>query len=125
MSTNYKQKAFRNEHNKLPLQLVPDVTEFKRVKYSLKMALRMVNANFSQFQVWQFNQPGILSEKDNDRTTVECWVRADDQQKEAITKAQAMLFLANDPKIFTVGSIINNASELPIDTPLTFFLFRV
>lgn len=36
-----------------------------------------------------------------------------------------MLFLANDPKIFTVGSIINNASELPIDTPLTFFLFRV
>jgi hypothetical protein len=48
MSNNYKQKAFRQER-KQPLPLLEDAPEYKRVKYALKMSLRMVNANFQGF----------------------------------------------------------------------------
>jgi len=48
MSNNFKQKAYRQE-KKTPLPLLEDAPEFKRVKYSLKMTLRMINAHFSQF----------------------------------------------------------------------------
>ena len=33
--------------------------------------------------------------------------------------------MKQNPKIFTVGSIVTKASELPADTQLTFFLFKV
>jgi len=36
-----------------------------------------------------------------------------------------MNFPPNQPKIFTVGSIVHQSSDLLIDTPLTFFLFKV
>jgi hypothetical protein len=36
-----------------------------------------------------------------------------------------MIFNQNKPQLFTVGSIIHKASELPADTQLTFFLFKV
>lgn len=85
MSNNYKQKAFRQER-KSPLPLLEDAPEYKRVKYALKMALRMVNAHFSGFTVMQFNQPGIIFDKDNERTSVECWRKAEDSNKEQISK---------------------------------------
>ena len=85
MSSNFKQKAFRQE-KKAALPLVEDAPEFKRVQYSLKMALRMVNAHFSGFSVMQYNQPGIIFDKDTDKTSVECWRRVDDSSKENILK---------------------------------------
>jgi len=54
MSKNFQQKANRQD-KKTPLPLLEDAPELKRVKYSLKMALRIINAHFSQFQVLQFN----------------------------------------------------------------------
>lgn len=35
----------------------------------------------------QFNQPGIIFDKDNERTSVECFLKADDQLKETIIKS--------------------------------------
>lgn len=41
--TNYSQKI------RQPIDLPEDSKEFKRVKYSLKMALRMINGTFDDF----------------------------------------------------------------------------
>ena len=46
--------------------------------------------------------------------------------KDKISKNQGMIFnSAKGGQEFTVGSIINKASELPADTQITFFLFKV
>ena len=50
MLTNYKQKAFRPE-KKSPLPLLIDAPEYRRVKYSLRLALRVKNASFINFKI--------------------------------------------------------------------------
>lgn len=50
-----------------------DTKEFHRIKYSLKMALRVINGKFKKFNVMQYGTSGFNLEDDNDMTTVECW----------------------------------------------------
>lgn len=66
------------QEKKSPRPLLEDENEFKRVQYSLKMSLRLVNAFFTDMKILQYNQPGIVFDKENERTSAECWLKADD-----------------------------------------------
>lgn len=37
------------------IKITEDLDEYKRIQYSLKLALRLVNAYFSDFQATQYN----------------------------------------------------------------------
>ena len=118
-------KAYHKE-KKAPIELTKDTEEYKRVHYSLKMALRMVNANFSSFTCAQINQPAPAHDHDQDKTAVECWMKADESQKDCVQKTQTLNFPQNKPMQFTVGSIVNSPSDLPLsDTNNTYFLCKV
>ena len=100
-------QTYRKDQKAL-LTLREESQEYKRVKYSLKLALRMINGSFSEnFQVQQFNQSGINFENAHDKTTVECWLSADAELAEKITKQRGLIFSSDKPFKFTVGSIIN------------------
>ena len=123
--TNYRQQ------NRQPIDLPADSKEYKRVKYSLKMALRMINGTFEDFKVEQFGQSGINFEDDHDKTTVESWYKPalevgpkfDTEQN--IYKNQGMIFAGEDHAEFKVGSIISNANEIETNRSYTYFLFKV
>jgi len=57
--------------------LPKDHKEYHRIKYSLKMALRIINGTFDDFEVKQYGTNGFNLEEDNDMTTVECWHKSD------------------------------------------------
>lgn len=97
------------------------------MKYSLKLALRMINGSFTDsFQVQQFNQPGINFDNAHDKTTVECWYIPETQEKaDIITKNRQFMFGKDKPQEFVVGSIIDKASELQEGIQYTFFLAKV
>ena len=90
--TNYRQQ------NRQPMDLPAESKEYKRVRYSLKMALRMINGTFDEFQVQQFGQSGINFEEDHDKTTVEAWFQPTPDVEQGfdsesnIYKHQAMIF---------------------------------
>ena len=86
----------------------------------------MVNAHFEDFKVLQYNQPGIVFDKENEKTSIESWEKPDDQLKESIQKYQGLHFTTKNPYyVFKAGSIINSAADLPVNQNLTFFMFKV
>lgn len=65
-------KTSFNKEKRAPIDLTEDTAteEYKRVRYSLKMALRMVNADFASFTCSQINQAGLTHDINLDKTTV-------------------------------------------------------
>src|SRR5438876_428692 len=83
---------------------------YRRISYSLKMALRMLNGSFENLQVYQANSlqtnfESIFREK----TTLESWVmhNYELEEEDSISKISA-----TSPKIFRVGTIIDKPEEL-------------
>ena len=65
-------------------QVIPmpkDKKEFVRIKYNLKMALRIINGTFEDFKVWQYGTSGFNLEDDSETTTVESWFKPEVQLK--------------------------------------------
>lgn len=59
-------------------QVIPmprDKKEYHRIKYNLKMALRIINGTFDDFKVQQYGTSGFNLEDDNEMTTVESWFK--------------------------------------------------
>ena len=52
-----------------------DNKEYHRIKYSLKMALRMINGNLEDFKVWQFANSSNLLQDDLEKTSIESWYK--------------------------------------------------
>ena len=50
------------------------------MKYSLKMALRMINGTFESFDVDQYGRDVL--DDDFDKTSVECWYMAESSEKD-------------------------------------------
>ena len=64
-------------------QVIPmpkDKKEYHRIKYNLKMALRIINGTFDEFKVQQYGTSGFNLEDDNEMTTVESWFKPEQQQ---------------------------------------------
>jgi len=72
----------------------------------------MINGSFADFQVQQFNQPGINFDNAHDKTTVECWYIPPSQEQADFISKNRQISFSNKPQEFIVGSIINKASEL-------------
>ena len=70
-----KSRIYREK--KKPMALKADDTEYKRVKYSLKMAMGLINAEMNGIEIEQYNQKSFNFQAGAEKTTVECWVRAD------------------------------------------------
>ena len=66
-----------HKHERTGIQMPEENKEFQRIKYSLKMALRMINGSFTSFQVSQFGNSGNMMEDDHDKTTIESWYRSE------------------------------------------------
>ena len=124
MASNIRQQQMR-KNQRASMPILEDNREFKRIKYSLKMALRMVNGHFTQFSVQQFNQSGINFDNAHDKTQVESWVQASGEARDAIQKNQGVIFGPKGNFIFKVGSIIKKPEELTPDVIHTFFLFKI
>ena len=69
-----------------------DKKEYHRIKYSLKMALRIINGTFDDFNVQQYGTSGFNFEEDNEMTTVECWYKPEPNEKEKIERDLNMPF---------------------------------
>jgi len=57
-----------------PIRILEENRDYKRIKFSLKMALRIVNGSFSKLEVFQYNQSGINFENSHEKGSVDCWL---------------------------------------------------
>jgi len=57
-----------------PIRILEENKDYKRIKFSLKMALRMVNGSFTKFEVLQYNQSGVNFENSHEKGLVDCWI---------------------------------------------------
>ena len=107
------------------MQIHPDDKEYHRVKYSLKMALRMINGSFDEFKVHVSGNSGGVPEEELDKTTIECFYKAKHGED---SKLPQDLSLFNDNSgngdfaDVTTGSI---PAEIKLKEPIVFFVFRV
>lgn len=106
-----------NRNERKTIKINEDHDEYKRIQFSLKMSLRLVNARFKGFIATQYNQPGIIFDKDNDKTSVECWRLIDkDSHRDQIDKHAGIQFY-NRPELFVVGSIVSRIEDIVTEIP--------
>ena len=86
--------ATHEKQNRQPIPLTKDKKEFHRLKYSLKMALRMINGQFESIEVDQYGKDAV--DDDFDKTTVECWYMAENTEKDKKIPIEMNLPFAGD-----------------------------
>ena len=103
-----------------------DKKEYHRIKYSLKMALRIINGTFDDFNVQQYGTSGFNFEDDNEMTTVECWYKPEPNEKEKIERDLNLPFEKGVQSVRT-GAILRNSSEIKFGETVdsVFYVFRV
>ena len=72
--------------------MAKDKKEYQRIKYSLKMALRIIDGTFEDFTVEQFGTSGFNLEEDNEMTTVECWYKPELHEEKLIESTSNLPF---------------------------------
>ena len=108
-------------------QVIPmqeDKKEFHRIKYSLKMALRIINGTFKEFEVKQYGTSGFNFEDDNEMTTVECWYKPEPSEIKKIEKDLNLPFENNFQDV-RIGAVIKDPKDIKFNETQTFYLFRV
>lgn len=101
-------------------ELSEETEDYRRIKYSLKLALRMLNGRFENLKVFNINSSSMsFDHRFKDKTTLECWVKLDQDLPENY-------LIANDtPKVFTSGTIIESAEDIEENKKYYFYLFKV
>jgi hypothetical protein len=104
--------------------------EFRRLEYSLKLNLRLLNGKFNELKIHRVNQSSpSFSERFLDKTQIECMemvTPANREHFETLTQLRGRLNISRtSPKKFTFGTIIENAEDLMADTEYTFCVFRI
>jgi uncharacterized membrane protein len=62
----------------------------RRVLYSLKLSLRMLNAQFSDFKIYQVNSSSLsFDQKFKDKITLESWYKPNSRQLSGVGNAGA------------------------------------
>ena len=92
------------------------------------MALRMINGTFDQFDVHQFGNSAGSMEDETDKTYIECWYKIEEgklsQAGKLIEDALNYPF-KGDYQDVTTGSIVQTPQEIPLNSPLVFYVFQV
>ena len=103
----------------------------RRVLYSLKLSLRMLNGQFHDYKIYQVNSSSLsFDQKFKDKVTIECWYKpsknsAEDDESQLIMSNGGVLIAPSRPKVFTAGAIIENPDELLENQTYWFYLFKV
>jgi hypothetical protein len=77
-----------SKNKRQPIQVNEDQREYKRIKYSLKMALRMVNGHFTQFNILQYNTNLVDRNNNYDKVEVDSWFVPNPSQRDELLKSQ-------------------------------------
>ena len=129
------------------MEVTNDDEVSRRILYSLKLSLRLLNGKFKDTKVYRFNQSSLsFDQKFQDKTTLDCWYKpgssvvggnsttagglsrgvssaADDEDD--IAKQGALVISPGKPRLFKAGAIIENADELVEGKEYRFYLFKV
>jgi hypothetical protein len=100
--------------------------EYQRLEYCLKMNLRLINSTFEDMVIHQINQtqPGNV-DQDN-LTKIETMELYENQVKfELLKKDRRLNISRTNPKVFTFGSTLEDASLISEDSEYTFLVFKV
>jgi hypothetical protein len=99
--------------------------EYRRLEYSLKMNLRLVNGKFKEMKIHRVNH----AERFPERTQIEAMEMVtplNAERLDQLTQTRGRLNIPKgNPKVFTFGTIIERAEDLSEDTEYTFCVFRV
>jgi hypothetical protein len=58
------------------MEVTNDDEVSRRILYSLKLSLRLLNGKFKDTKVYRFNQSSLsFDQKFQDKTTLECWYK--------------------------------------------------
>jgi hypothetical protein len=129
------------------MEMTNDDEVTRRILYSLKLSLRLLNGKFKDTKVFRFNQSSLsFDQKFQDKTTLECWYKpgssvvggasttaggisrgassaADDEDD--IAKLGGLMISPGKPRMFKAGAIIENADELVEGKEYRFYMFKV
>ena len=107
----------------------------RRVLYSLKLSLRMLNGQFHDYKIYQVNSSSLsFDQKFKDKITLECWYKpnmrgqggADETDEIAqIASNGGLLITPGKPKVITAGAIIENPDDLTEGQVYWFYLIKV
>ena len=111
-------------------ELAQSAEEYHRLEYSLKLNLRLVNSRLTDLKIHQLNSSTVaFNERFHDRTQIEAMEMVTDENQddlENLTKLRGRLNISkNNPKMFTFGTIIEDAEAISVDKKYTFCVFRV
>ena len=84
---------------KSDISVTEDSEDFKMIRYSLKMSLRMTNAKFDMFEIKKINDTGVINfqQTAKDKTTVDCWLKPTPDQHQNIAKNNGLIFTHEQP----------------------------
>lgn len=55
---------------------------YRKIQYSLKLSLRMLNGRFENFTIQQINTTTLnFDQKFKDKVTLDCWYKTEDQEE--------------------------------------------
>ena len=109
-------------------RLSPTQEEFHRLEYSLKLNLRLMNARLKDLRIYRINQ----SSNTHDRglafiETMEMVTASNIAEIDQLTSNRfgKLNISCVEPKMFTYGTVIEDADELSMDTEFAFCVYRV
>ena len=99
---------------------------YRRIQYSLKLSLRMLNGRFDQFTVQQVNSSSLsFDQKYKDKIALECWYRPQNDDHDYVLQHSCLDITPAKPRLFTAGTIIEKPEDLQENQLYTFYLFKV
>eukprot|EP00347_Sterkiella_histriomuscorum_P006480 403352607 len=100
---------------------------YRKIQYSLKLSLRMLNGRFENFNIQQINTTTLnFDQKFKDKVTLDCWYKTDDQEEIDYMQSTGQINISpTRPKLFTSGTVIEKADDLQENVLYTFYLFKV
>lgn len=129
ISTDYQyQKSVSKNEQKNYVSLSKNSEPYRRIQYSLKLCLRMLNGRFDELEIQQAHSASInFDQRFKDKITLEVFYRAKDYEEEnyLLKNGQFPPEEKDKPRMFTSGTIVESAEELLENIHYNFFLFKI
>lgn len=108
--------------------------ESRPILYSLKLALRMLNGQFTDTKIFQVNTSSLsFDQKFKEKITLDCWYKPnqrgaggeDSDEISQIASNSGLAIMPGKPKAFSAGAIIENPDDIVEGQQYWFYLFKV
>jgi hypothetical protein len=108
--------------------------ESRPILYSLKLALRMINGQFTDTKIFQVNSSSLsFDQKFKEKITLDCWYKPnqrgaggeDSDEIAQISSNSGLVIMPGKPKAFSAGAIIENPDDIVEGQLYWFYLFKV